>query len=607
MEITKYGETIDLSTERHTACPVCRKDGGGDKSGDNLYVYGLDENGKHRGCRCFACGWSFPNQEWLEENQEYNWEENKVMGLDFNKSVLADIKKEYKFIEEKYRGIRPDIYKYFGVMHKIERGKPVEQIYPTFRGKEVVGFKRRELPKTFLMPYGDVGADVDFFSQWRWLVPESRREVVICSGEIDMLSAYQMLKDWRASSNSSKGTEYPYTPVVSSTVGELGTVAQARNNYEWLNKFDKIIICPDSDEAGRKAVDKMFGSIPKNKMYVMELPMKDANEMLLAGKSKEFIDAYFRASPYVPVGLKGSSSLIPAIREHALVKKIPLPPFMHRVQKMMAGGIPLGVIVNLISSSGSGKSTIVDEIVYHWIFNSPYKLGILSLESDSGEYGTKLLSRHVGRKINLIESVDEKIKFLDSEFVSQKEKELLIDEHGQDRFILLDDRDGNVETIKDSVEKMVVQMGCKVIVCDPLQDIIACLPDDEQNKFMSWQKGLLKSHGVTFFNVNHTKKALTGGGAGSKGVDLVEEDSHGSSSIYKSAACNLLFGRNKEAENPIVRNTTIMKVSKMRWTGNTSPFAGKYFYDNATHTLHDYDDWIGANPDLASFEDKPDK
>ncbi|HSH68036.1 MAG TPA: AAA family ATPase, partial [Bacteroidia bacterium] len=370
---------------------------------------------------------------------------------------------------------------------------------------------------------------------------------------------------------------------------------------EELNRFDRIIVCMDNDKAGQDAVDKIFPCVPKDKLFVMSLELKDPNEYLVQGKEREFVNCFYKASPYVPVGLKGSGSLISAIREHALIEKIPLPPFMHKVQKMMAGGIPLGVIVNLISSSGTGKSTIVDEIVYHWIFNSPYKLGILSLESDSGEYGTKLLSRHVGRKINLIENIDDKIEFLDSDFVREKEKELFIDEHGQDRFILLDDRDGNVDTIQDAVEKMIVQMDCKVIVCDPLQDIIACLPDDEQNKFMSWQKGLLKSHGVTFFNVNHTKKALTGGGAGSQGVDLVEEDSHGSSSIYKSAACNMLFGRNKEAEDPIVRNTTHMKVSKMRWTGNTSPFAGKYFYDNATHTLHDYDDWMTKHPELSEF------
>jgi hypothetical protein len=39
-----------------------------------------------------------------------------------------------------------------------------------------------------------------------------------------------------------------------------------------------------------------------------------------------------------------------------------------------------------------------------------------------------------------------------------------------------------------------------------------------------------------------------------------------------------------------------MKMTKCRWTGNTSPQAGKYFYDNQTHTLYDLDDYLDRNP-----------
>ena len=58
-----------------------------------------------------------------------------------------------------------------------------------------------------------------------------------------------------------------------------------------------------------------------------------------------------------------------------------------------------------------------------------------------------------------------------------------------------------------------------------------------------------------------------------------------------------MFTRNKEAENEIERNITNMKMTKCRWTGNTSPNAGKYYYDNATHTVHDLEDFLDRNPD----------
>ena len=46
--------------------------------------------------------------------------------------------------------------------------------------------------------------------------------------------------------------------------------------------------------------------------------------------------------------------------------------------KSVRGRFPQGVIVNLASASGTGKSTIADEMTYYWIFNSPHKIGVVS-------------------------------------------------------------------------------------------------------------------------------------------------------------------------------------------------------------------------------------
>ena len=178
--------------------------------------------------------------------------------------------------------------------------------------------------------------------------------------------------------------------------------------------------------------------------------------------------------------------------------------------------------------------------------------------------------------------------------VSQSRYKSLFPSHdrkGHDRFYLIDDRDGGINSLKQQVENLVVSCDCKVIVLDPLQDIVDRMSNEEQALFLKWQKGLIKSHNVTFININHVRKSSGGEKANSTGADLFEEDMAGSSTIFKSGACNLLFTRDKEAEDETVRNTTIMKMSKCRWTGNTSPFAGKYYYDNISHTLYDFDDW----------------
>ena len=119
--------------------------------------------------------------------------------------------------------------------------------------------------------------------------------------------------------------------------------------------------------------------MPEDKVKIVTLSMKDANEMLVAGKHKQFISNYFDAKPLIQDGVKTSKQADDEIEEELGRPKVPLPPFMHSLQKAMAGGIPLGYMVNLGAVTGGGKTTIINEMIYYWIFNSPVKIGILSL------------------------------------------------------------------------------------------------------------------------------------------------------------------------------------------------------------------------------------
>ena len=57
--------------------------------------------------------------------------------------------------------------------------------------------------------------------------------------------------------------------------------------------FDNIILCGDSDEVGKAAVIEAASKLPEDKVKIITLSMKDANEMLVAGKHKQFISNYF--------------------------------------------------------------------------------------------------------------------------------------------------------------------------------------------------------------------------------------------------------------------------------------------------------------------------
>jgi hypothetical protein len=484
-----------------------------------------------------------------------------------------------------FRGLRDDITAQFGVRYSYdEDGDVIEQYYPCTQEGQLVGYKIREVPKNFYSK-GRTGAECELFGQFKF--NRGGKYVIITEGELCALSSYQMLKDY----NSNRGSDFEIA-VVSPTTGAQSK-KQIAAQYKFFDMFDNIILAMDNDKPGQDATEVLLKVLPKGKVKLMKMRYKDHNEYLEKGETKSYISDFYNSEAYVPVGVLGSGNITASMREEFITPKIPLPPFMHKLQDMMAGGVPLGRIVNLGSASGSGKSTIIDEIVYYMLFNSPHKVGVVTLESTTGQYGIKLLSRHIGLKLEL-KTNDEALEILNSPSTLEKERELFWTETGEHRFYLVDDRDGGVENVKDAIENLIISCGCKVIVCDPVNDVIGTLPNEEQEAFYGWQKGMVKSHNCTFYNVLHTRKAGSGQKAGSTGADLHEEDLMGSSSAYKSAACNLMFSRNKEAEDDIERNTTIMKATKIRWTGKTG-VAGKYYYDIEKHRLYDLDDYLAES------------
>lgn len=588
----KYG--IDLSYEHKTACPRCRRKGG-DNAGNNLHVYGAGN-----GAFCWACGFCLPSDAhraemgWDEEEEE----DYEVMTRErLTEEEQQEIKDYTGLKGYNYRGIRDETSRWFGVRYEYdtETGEPCAQYFPTTIDGELVGYRIRRFPKDFSGPVGAVGKECDMIGEFRF--KSSRRTCIIVGGETKLLNTYQMMKDDLLRRGKS---EYEPPAVVCSTLGESGAYKQVQTRYSFFDQFEKIIVCMDNDKAGQEAAEKIAKVLPKGKAYIMKMRYKDADDYVVdkegnaVNKEREFIDDFWAAKPWTPDGIVGSGEVYNRVLEAAMAPKVPLPPFMHKLQDKMAGGIPLKTIINLGSASGTGKSTIVDECTYFWIFNSPYKPGIVTLESDVGQYGTKIISRHIGQKIDLIPTPEEKRDLLTRPDIVVKVNELNFKETGEQRYYLIEDRDGGLDSMKSKIEELIIACGCQLIILDPLQDILDGMSNEEQAVFLKWMKGMVKSHDVIFINVNHVRKSQGGKQANSTGADLFEEDMQGSSSIFKSGACNLLFTRNKEAEDPIEKNTTRMKASKIRWTGNTG-IAGEYYYDNQTHTMHDKDDWMAKN------------
>jgi KaiC/GvpD/RAD55 family RecA-like ATPase len=564
---------------RHTSCDKCG-------SSDGRAVYQDDSS------HCFVCEHTIPSEEFKEANQKKPSRVRSSTKKDTEdmevkpstKPALTpeenlEIKSETSVKAKGFRGIDDSVYAKFGVRHAFaqDTGEVIEQYYPCTQDGQLVGYKVREVPKNFYSK-GRTGADCELFMQFKF--NRGGKYVIITEGEIDALSAYQMLSNY----NASKGWDFE-TAVVSPTTG-ANSHKQIAGQFRFFDSFENIIISYDNDKAGQTATEQLLKVLPKGKVKIMPMRFKDANEYLEKDAEDAFISDFYNAKKQVPVGVLASSKLYDRIMGQTAVAKIPFPPFMQKLNELFVGGMPLGHIVNIAADTGIGKTTLVNELIYYWIFNSPHTVGIVSMELDAGQYGEVLLSRHLEKKLALIESQDEKIAYLSTDRVVEKARELTVKEDGDSRFYLLDNRDGSIEEIQDTVEELVSACGAKVIVLDPLQDILDGLSNEEQAEFMKWAKGFIKSHGITFIFINHMRKTP----AGQNGADS-EQNIMGSSTIIKSASANILLKRDKMAESEITRNSTEISVTKNRVCGLTGP-AGSIYYDNATHTLHSLEDWL---------------
>lgn len=572
--------------EKHTNCENC-----GSKDARAVYSDGSSH--------CFSCQHTVPSKEYLAEFKHNKpsrvrakasviSEEEKQERKTMSKELITaeeneELKSKTKLSGANYRGISDEVLKFYGCRTEFDDDGDVHaRYYPYTIEGELSGYKVRKHPKIFGGNIGNTGKDCQMYGQFRFA--SGGKYLLIVEGEEDCHAAYQMFLEY----SRSKDSEF-VTAVVSVGQG-VASHKQVAANYEFFNKFDNIVLGLDADEAGSEGIEKIVAALPKGKVKIAtwNKKLKDPNNYLEEGQQKLFIRDFYAAEAYVPVGVVGSSHLYDRMLQKSGQPKVPFPPLLEELNKMFVGGLSLGYIINIASDTGVGKTTIVNELIYYWIFHSPHKVGILSMELDDAQYAEVMLSRHIEKKLALMPD-DQKKDFIRTDGFKKASDELFKNEDGSDRFFLVDDRDGSVEDLQNAIEQLIIGANCKVIVIDVLQDVLDGLSNEEQAVFMKWAKSMIKSHGVLFIFINHKRKSTAGE---SGGVGMNESDIHGSSTIIKSAGVNILMGRDKMSSDDIIRNTTVLGVSKNRMCGLTGP-AGALYYVNEEHKLYNFNEYFG--------------
>ena len=227
---------IDFTYPHKTQCPKCASEGV-DRSGDNLHVYGLDDDGRSLGFHCFSCQFTVPSEEFLAEISSNSFsgnfekrgesmiskrDEEKLKEKSLTPEQLAEIyEKTSDSLTTKYRGLDGNVAKELGVRWEYNADGSLKAMYfPAYvkdNGEmKVTGYKVRDLPKNFYSL-----AYVGKCNLMGGMTDTIADTVIICGGENDMLTIKQELgKTITRSFN-----------VVTSLLGESSTADMIRQYF----------------------------------------------------------------------------------------------------------------------------------------------------------------------------------------------------------------------------------------------------------------------------------------------------------------------------------------------------------------------------------------
>ena len=147
------------------------------------------------------------------------------------------------------------------------------------------------------------------FGQQLWS-PGDR--LVITEGEIDCLSYAQVTGlTWQ---------------VVSVPNGASGALKTIRKQIHWIEQFKEIVFLFDQDEPGIKAARECAAILRPGIAKIAKLPLKDPNEMIMAGRDGELKSAIYSAQPYRPDGIVSGEDINLADVLKGVPKGLDVPP-----------------------------------------------------------------------------------------------------------------------------------------------------------------------------------------------------------------------------------------------------------------------------------------
>jgi len=311
----------------HLPCPMC----------DSSDAYAIYDDGHGY---CHSCeGWNNHNND-----IDIKVKEQKNMALS---------KGKYLAISD--RNISQDTALFYGVSSDENK-----HIYPySDQSGQWVSNKIRRLPKQFSFEGESKG--LQLFGQVKF--NRGGKYVTITEGELDALSAYELL-----------GSKFPVVSVRSSS----SAYKDCKENFEWLDSFQHIVLAFDADKAGQEAskqIADLFGF--KVKTMKMDKQLKDASNYLKNKKFKDFSQHWWSAEEHKPDGVVSGKDMWDII---SVKEDIETTPFPWDNLNNLVYGMRMGELITLTAGSGMGKTQVLREIEHHLLSTTKHNIGCIFLE-----------------------------------------------------------------------------------------------------------------------------------------------------------------------------------------------------------------------------------
>lgn len=499
--------------------------------------------------KCFSCSASYPGKgalfEWASPTYptplrtDYYYK-----GQTMHTLVQQTTPQEY--LTEVYRGTRgitDETMKFYNVVTMVDsNGTSIRQVYSYPSG----GKKIRTLPKSFRAENG-LRSD-ELFGMDRFNAG-SAKAVVITEGELDALSAFQML-----------GARTPCVSLPSATPNQK----LFEKCKDWLNSFEKIYLSFDSDMKSEPVAQKLANLFPNRVYAIPHDKYKDANEFLQAGAKESYVNAFKGARKYTPENVFNSPEQFLSIL-HDDDDSTYVSTGIQALDDVILG-LMRGHFTVFSAPEGVGKTELMRYLEFAMLSrHSGVPIAICHMEEVKKRSLLGLASYELGKNVtrkDLIKNQEE----VDQAVIRLSSGERLY------QFTIGVDEDPM--EILNQIRFLSQACGVHYVFFEPIQDLAYSRQSDETAEQFLSQLATKLSRLAAELNVGI--------------ITIAHENDDGAirdcRMIGKRASVVIKLERDKMAKDQDVRNTTKLLVVKNRPTGTTG-YAGQMFFDGETFTL----------------------